>query len=195
MLSFGSATRLAARFVTLNWQEVELPRDALPQDLPKTSGLYSYQGCHDANGAFGVLYIGQAKNLAQRLRNSLVERLYWEDGTARGQYSDVWHTELRIAPLEASLMDEVEALLIAAHSPPFNNQHVRSLLKRYEKPFASLVVLNGGRKGPLLSTACGLHYLPKAWPIEATRPVAAPRERSARPSLSRPTGTPSRAGD
>lgn len=164
MLRYGAATSRRMRCVTLYWRQIPLLPSSLPEELPSTPGLYSYQGCHDAKPTFGVLYIGQAKNLARRLRHSLCERIYWEDAGKVGLYSDVWQPQLHIADLCQELLNPVEALLIAAHSPSFNNQHVRTLLKKYEAEFPDLLVINGGVKGAMLPFACGLYYLPDEWP-------------------------------
>lgn len=164
MLRFGAAESRSMRCVALEWQQIDLDADALPADLPAESGLYSYQGCCDARPGFGVLYIGKASALKTRVPRSLCERLYWEGQNHIGLYSDVWQPRLHYAKLEESLLDQVESLLIAANAPPFNNQHVRTQLPQYDEVFPDLLVLNGGRKGALLPVACGIYFLPLAWP-------------------------------
>jgi hypothetical protein len=167
MLTYGAATRRTMRCVTLEWEAVPLRPDRLPRGLPRAPGLYSFQGSHDAKPLFGVLYIGQAENLRERVRTILCERFYWQDRKEMGLYSDIWQPELRFARLARELLTEVEALLIAAHAPSFNNLHVRTTRKWYERKFPDLVVLNGGAKGALLPATCGLYYVSEQWPTPA----------------------------
>ena len=149
--------------VSLDWRHIPLKEDGLPDHLPKSSGVYALQGCHDSSSAFGVLYVGQAQVLAERVPQSLCDRLFWKQSGRVELYSDVWHASLYIAALERELLARVEAVLIASHASPFNNVGVRgtSLIAGDLK---TLLVLNGGRKGALLPAVCGGYYVDELWP-------------------------------
>ncbi len=163
MLKYGNVTSLQMDVVSLNWRHIPLKEDDLPTDLPKSSGLYALQGCHDSTPSFGVLYLGQAQFLADRVPQSLCERLFWKQKGRVELYSDVWQASLFIAALEPKLLTRVEAALIAAHAPPFNNIGVRSA-SSVADDLKTLLVLNGGRKGALLPAVYGGYYVDEMWP-------------------------------
>jgi len=122
-----NAVSLQMNVVGLEWRHIPLKEDDLPNDLPKSSGVYALQGCHDSTPSFGVLYVGQAQVFADRVPRSLCERLFWKQKGRVELYSDIWQASLFVADLKPDLLNCVEAALIAAHAPPFNNIGVRGV--------------------------------------------------------------------
>ncbi|MEQ1775816.1 MAG: hypothetical protein ABL891_18725 [Burkholderiales bacterium] len=151
--------------VSLDWRRFPIEEDGfLPKDLPKSSGVYAFQGCHDSCPSFGVLYIGRAQVLADRVRDSLCERIFWKNGARYELYSDVWHATLHYAELEFKQLKRVEDALIASHAPAFNNTGTRGAMLSNIDDLRNLLVLNCGRKGALLPTVFGGYYVDELWP-------------------------------
>src|SRR6266853_684612 len=126
MFMYGNVTRIPMDVVSLDWKHIPLKDGSLPKGLPRHSGVYAVQGWHDSCSGSSVLYVGQATSLASRLPDSLCERIFWKSKGAAYLYSDVWDVSLYIAELKLELISRVEAALIAAHAPAFNNAGVRS---------------------------------------------------------------------
>ncbi len=173
VVKFGATVPGAVRVVGLRWCAWDIPEDdranvgKLLELLPPSPGVYAITGRHDALSGKSVLYIGEAgrpskrkskqkRNLAERVLVSVEDHLR---GVAPGAdpelYSDVWDITVRWAKVRRDLVDGVEELLIMMHSPPFNSLKVRraDLNPRYR----DLVVMNAGRKGPILPIVAG-HY-------------------------------------
>jgi hypothetical protein len=159
----------SARFVALWWDARTIPdrHDVnLTNELrgiPAASGVYAICGRHDAHASPGVLYIGRAtrRPLSKRILESVEDCLSEKhDGDQRALFSDVWDLTIRWARLRYGLTASVEKLLIMSHSPPFNSQAVRRAI--VEDDEHDLVIMNAGRKGPLLSVVAGA-YQAEGW--------------------------------
>jgi hypothetical protein len=144
----GQAVPFQTRLVALWWDAHSIPeRDNVDfsselAGVPEGSGVYAVTGRHEGGSGPGVLYIGQARDLATRMPTSAYESL--SEVHANGQRllcSDVWDLTVRWARLSADLLEGVERLLIMSHSPPFNSQGVRRGEPRSEE--YDLVVMNG----------------------------------------------------
>lgn len=158
-------------------------RDAAAMRVLGLSGVYAFEGRHDSRPEGGLLYIGRVgvrrddsdadgfdsdRYLGQRIRESAA-RFAWEarrpsespnEQQRSGLYGDVWDVTVRFAAVDASLVADVEALLIKAHAPSFNAQHVRGPLK---DDVLDLVVMNGGAKGRILPIVAGAYYDRRLW--------------------------------
>lgn len=159
-VSLGDAVNYPARFVALWWDARALPErhdiDLATElrGVPKTSGVYAVTGRHDAHSGQAVLYIGRATDLSTRIVASVRDSLSEEHANdQRTLFSDVWDLTVRWAKLAPHLTDGVERLLIMSHSPPFNSQIVRRAAPTVAEH--DLVVMNAGRKGPLLPIVAG----------------------------------------
>lgn len=164
--------------VALWWQSVKINE---PADIKKaaklanaaqtgpTTGLYAFEGRRDGMAAPGILYIGQSgaddedgdpgQPLGARLTQSFAKLSY----KARGRsylFSDVWDVTVRFAHLARQHVRLIESLLVHAHAPPFNAQHVRRALN----PAQDYLVLNAGDKGGLLPMAASIYYRADCWP-------------------------------
>lgn len=166
------------RVVTLWWQEVKLtePEDigkaiALANavtDIPRT-GLYAFEGFRDGAPGREILYIGQCganggvedgtskQPLGDRLAQSFRKLSYGKGPTYF--FSDVWDITVRFAHLDPAHIRGIEAVLVHAHAPPFNAQHVRGVVLQND----NYLVLNAGRKGTLLPVAASLYYRTDCW--------------------------------
>ena len=135
---YGAARR-TARFVALWWDERSIPPGhevglrPLLKDVPSASGVYAITGRHYAHPGGGVLYVGQASRLKERVLKSAEGRLHERSGDGVVQMSaDVWDLTIRWARLSSSLVDSVERLLIMSHCRP-------STLSRYPTESEALV--------------------------------------------------------
>ena len=99
-------------------------------------------GDHPVYGDRSLLYIGKTKTLDRRLK----EQEDWVD------YE--WRVEVYLASIsESGLLDDVEKLLIYAHSPPYNSSNI------YEVPQLSspLRIWNDGRFARLYPEISSAH--------------------------------------
>lgn len=161
-VDLGQEVAFQGRLVTLWWDarairerdDVDVRSELL--GVPQEAGVYAVTGRHDAFSGHGVLYVGQAIDLATRMPASIYECL--SEVHANGQRllcSDVWDLTARWARVSPALLGGVERLLILSHSPPFNSKGVRrgsSLPEDYD-----LIVMSGGRKGPLFPIVSGAY--------------------------------------
>lgn len=167
LLAFGRGVSRTATVVALEWHRAPIDwHDAigsLLKDVPSDrSGVYAIEGCQDACSTSHILYIGAAgvgeseRSLRGRVAESL-KRFVRETRVSSEpvEWSDTWNLVLRWAPLENNLVTPVERLLIRAHMPQGNSQEIvnRSLTMDHE-----LVVLNAGRKGPLLPVVASYYF-------------------------------------
>lgn len=93
--------------------------------VPKTSGVYgvykgTYNSSNDKVSLERLLYIGQAKNMNERLENH--EKLSaWKKYLKSGEEIIFSCTEL-----ETSDLDRFEAAMIYEHKPPVNEEYVNN---------------------------------------------------------------------
>jgi hypothetical protein len=161
-VTLGDAVTQMARFVALWWDSRAIPdRDDVNlahelSDVPRSSGVYAVIGRHDAHSGQAVLYVGKGIDLQNRIVASVRESLSEEHANGqRALFSDVWDLTIRWARVAPPLLDSVERLLIMSHSPPFNSQGVRRA--EITEAENDLVVMNAGRKGPLLPIVAGAY--------------------------------------
>ena len=92
-------------------QRAQLGQELVPADLPPR-GVYSVVADHHVYGSRALLYIGRSDVLRQRVGghgNWLVKE---------------WRPEVYVAEADTDRIDDVERLLVCAHSPPYNAQGV-----------------------------------------------------------------------
>lgn len=161
----GEAVGLDARVIALWWDARRVAEwdagslNPALKDVPAASGVYAVTGHHDAHHAEGLLYFGKAKNLSERVPDSIRDCL--SEKHASGQellFSDIWDLTIRWARLEVTLLADVEELEIMSHSPLFNSQGVRR--KTAQATQLDLIIMNAGRKGPLLPILAGAYQAP-----------------------------------
>lgn len=110
--------------------------------VPKESGVYCvYRGTYNSSqktvSLTQLLYIGQAKNMNERLEKH--EKLtQWEKYLKLGEQIIFSCTEL-----ELSELDRFEAAMINAHKPPVNEEYVNNF------PYDSTSVYTSGEKALL----------------------------------------------
>jgi hypothetical protein len=166
-VSLGNVVNHSARFVALWWDARAIPEchnvnfASVLDGVPQSSGVYAISGRHDASSGQSILYIGKANDLSTRIVASVHESL--SEVHAKGQrtlFSDVWDLTVRWARASEELITAVESLLIMSHSPLFNSQGVRRTVATSAEH--DLVIMNAGRKGPLLPVVAGA-YQAEGW--------------------------------
>jgi hypothetical protein len=190
---YGSESGANCRRVALWWRSATIHDDPSGEELQRVEpgpGVYAIEGFHDGGMGPGILYIGSSgvrsanRTLLERLGESM-NRVWWKENNRYHLFSDVWNVRVRWATIKPEagedqktatdanlLIDQVEKLLIVAHAPPFNSQGVRTAT--FDE-LGSLMVLNGGQKGPLLPVIYGSYYCPDEWPASpSTRLSASP---------------------
>jgi hypothetical protein len=139
----------------------EIKLSTILQGLPPEPGLYAITGRHDVHAGGGVLYIGQAERLDQRVLASSEAHLFETHEEQVERYlrmtADVWELTVRWARLSANLLYAVERLLIsgARTKGPLEDEK-------------DLVVMSAGRKGPLLPIVAGAYQC--SWTDMKNRP-------------------------
>lgn len=110
--------------------------------IPKKSGVYCvYRGAYNSSNdkvfLNQLLYIGQAKNMNERLEKH--EKLTkWEKYLKLGEEIIFSYTELELAGL-----DRFEAAMIYEHKPPVNEEYTNNF------PYDSAMVYTSGRNALL----------------------------------------------
>ena len=117
-------------------------------------GLYQLYGPHLQYGPHVLLYIGQTVNFAKRHRSEGYNHPWYDNGSSlRFHLGRIWKSQDQETPTRDKLKRLVvvaERLLILAHSPAFNSDHVSGMGKSDWPEFESYHVLNWGQYGYLL---------------------------------------------
>ncbi len=109
--------------------------------LKGKSGLYLVIGDHPTHGARTLLYIGRTNRFQRRL------------DAEHKWIADEWRVEVYLGTLsDPSLLEDVESLLIYAHSPPYCSQYIDSCTLS-----GHLRVWNDGRFWRLLPEVSSRH--------------------------------------
>jgi hypothetical protein len=157
-----------ARVIALWWDAKRVPdrydvdlKDLLRKVVPTSAGVYAITGRHDAHSGPAVLYIGEAdqgKGLRRRIPESVSDHLSEKHPGGETLFSDVWDLTIRWARVDDDLVLTTQSLLVISHSPPFNSQSVRRRPPTADElPY---IVMNAGRKGPLLPIVAGAYQAP-----------------------------------
>ena len=111
------------------------------------SGVYQYYGDHHVYGSDVLLYIGQATNLADRIRKDRFDKLCDRN------------IKIYFGFLEQEMLDEVEKLLICASAPARNSNHViEPLDEAQDTSLLNLLILNWGNYRSLLPEISGYRF-------------------------------------
>lgn len=169
-LRLGHGVERKTTVIALDWNRAQLDRhktikdvfqeDSGPQAMP---GVYAIEGRHDASRDPHILYIGSCganehagQSLRERTRQSLEHVLRSTHFDSEpSEWSDTWDLCLRWATVEREWVESVEKLLIRAHLPQLNSRDIRD---RSLPTSHDMVVLNGGRKGPLLPVVASYYF-------------------------------------
>ena len=118
--------------------------------------LYQCYGDHHVYGSDVLLYIGQAKTLADRIRKDRFDKLCDRN------------IKIYFGPVKQSMLARVEKLLICASAPARNSHHViEPLDEAQDKSLLNLLILNWGNYRSLLPEISGYRFtnrLYKKWP-------------------------------
>ena len=119
-----------------------------PEGVKDTrSGVYQYYGDHHVYGSDVLLYIGQAKKLADRIRKDRFDKLCDRN------------IKIYFGPVKQSMLGRVEKLLICASAPARNSHHVIEPLDEVEeKSLLNLLILNWGDYRSLLPEVSGYRF-------------------------------------
>lgn len=119
-------------------------------------GVYQYYGDHHVYGSDVLLYIGQTKNLAERIRTHRFDNLCDRN------------IKIYFGPVNQGMLDRVEKLLICANAPARNGEHVKEPLDETQhKSLLNLLILNWGDYRSLLPEVSGYRFtdhLYRTWP-------------------------------
>ena len=161
--------------IHLLWKGPHVFEDVLRMDGDADFGIYQVHGPHPASGTESLLYIGQANDqtFGARFRNLdrqkwSPEYAPWENNTAllrfftgrvhpaqyeqdRGAIDDeLWETYINMA----------EKLLICAHAPNWNAQHIHGISREQTDVYDNCHILNWGTRASLLPEVSGVRH---AW--------------------------------
>jgi len=171
---WGEPTAANVTLVRLRWRSVQVTHGFDLKTLAGKllrSGVYVYEGCHDAHPARTILYIGEAGagsssgTLASRLPSSLSQLGRMGSEGAWCPWAECWDLVLRWSYVERKSVREVERLLIRAHCPVYNKQLVRGANG------GNLVVINAEDKGRLMPVVASHYFHSTGWPAQADGPV------------------------
>lgn len=129
--------------ITLDWCKEDY------KNVPDKSGLYQIYGTSPLYGLDTLLYIGQAKNLRQRIQG----HFEFKDGVIGRQPNK----SCRYAVLDESLLNIAEQILIIMHKPSFNSSSlIKVSPKVKEKGF---YIQNHGERGLLNIEVTNYYFL------------------------------------
>lgn len=166
--TWGTASMDKVRTVPLWWNAVPLAVHSngrlvqpVTRDWMEAQGcggdvVYALEALHDSQRGRSVLYIGESTRGSDRLPESLGKFI---DGHYGALFSDCTDVVVRWSSVDASVREDVEAVLIAAHAPGFNNQAVRKKWSR-----SQLTVFSAGAKGALLGVVDSRYFTESGWP-------------------------------
>ena len=167
---WGELVERPTRAVALDWHTADIEEPGLDARIKSIGkkGVYAFEGCHDAHPFGTILYVGQSGagkdlggQLSTRIPNSLGKIGRWKSGQDRRLHSDVWNVVVRWAEVkDTATITGIEAMLICAHSPPFNAQFARVQL---HQDYQHWMVMNAGRKGRLLPVIYGGYLIDNLW--------------------------------
>ena len=153
--------------INIHWRGPHSYEDVRGMDGEADRGLYQIYGTHPVYGAGTLLYIGRTWENTFRERFSDHEKLgkladlQWESNSFQWRIHTgrVHLPEADSRPGKEALSERVEMaehLLICAHWPAWNSQHLIWL--RSEPRYHGLHVLNWGQHGLLLPEVSGARF-------------------------------------
>lgn len=172
-LPWGQADSRQQKTIALAWREVRLNR---PDDMEiaaeranrgdaagHTAGLYAFEGKRCGLAEHHILYLGQGGTAGRGLGDRMWEsaQSFIELRNKPWYFYDFRDLVVRFAHMESELVDEIEALQIMAHAPPYNAQGVRGWARGSE----DYVVINAGLKGELMPVLSTLYFRDGIWNV------------------------------
>lgn len=161
--------------IHLLWRGPHTFQDVLAMDGDTDFGIYQVYGPHPASGTESLLYIGQANDQTFGARFTNLDRQEWspdnapwEDNTAllrffTGRVHPTQHEQDRGAiddEMWGRHIKMAEKLLICAHKPNWNAQHVHGIKEEQTDVYDNCHVLNWGTRASLLPEVSGVRH---AW--------------------------------
>ena len=161
--------------IHLLWKGPHTYQDVLAMNGDADFGIYQVCGPHPAGGTESLLYIGKANDqtFASRFRN--LDRQEWNPDNAP------WEDNIpllrfftgRVHPTQyeqdrggiddelwGAYIDMAEKLLICAHAPNWNSQHIGGISYGHTDVYDDCHVLNWGTRASLLPEVSGVRH---AW--------------------------------
>ena len=161
--------------IHLLWKGPHTFEDVLSMQGRTDFGIYQVHGPHPVSGTDSLLYIGQANDQTFGARFTNPDRqpwgpddAPWGDNTALlrffvGRVHPTRYQRDRGAiddELWGTYIDTAEKLLISAHAPHWNAQHVSGIKPEHTDDYDNCHVLNWGTRASLLPEVSGIRH---AW--------------------------------
>ena len=161
--------------IHLLWKGPHAFHEVLQMDGDADFGIYQVYGPHPASGTECLLYIGQASDQTFATRFTNLDRQEWNpdnapwgDNTAllrfyTGRVHPTQHEQDRGAvddELWGTYINMAEKLLICAHAPNWNAQHIGGIKEEQTDAYDNCHVLNWGARSSLLPEVSGVRH---AW--------------------------------
>lgn len=137
--------KLDFNIITLNWIKADF------KEFPDESGVYQIYGTSPLYGMDTLLYIGQAKNL----RNRVKDHFDVTDSTIGRQPNK----SCRYATLPSDLLNIVEQTLIVMYKPSFNSARIIQVSP--EVKARAFYIQNHGERGMLNIENTNFYFLNK----------------------------------
>lgn len=134
------------KIITLDWIKVDYEK------IPEKPGIYQINGTSPLYGIDTLLYIGQAKNLRQRIKG----HFEFKEGVIGRQPNK----SCRYAILDESLLDIVEQTLIIMHKPSFNSSSLIRVSPNVK--VNAYYIQNHGERGMLNIETTNYYFLSHA---------------------------------
>ena len=133
--------------INIMWEGPLSPDEVEKHPRSGGSGVYQYYGDHHVYGSDVLLYIGQAKKLADRIRKDRFDKLCDRN------------IKIYLGPVKQEMLDGVEKLLICASAPARNSYHVIEPLDAADdKSLLNLLILNWWNYRSLLPEISGYRF-------------------------------------
>ena len=129
--------------ITLDWKKANY------LDFPDSSGVYQIYGSSPLYGIDTLLYIGQAKNLKNRIRFHLGDK-----ENVIGRQANL---SCRYACVSEQLLDVVEQTLIVMYKPSFNSIGLKNVKPSVKEK--GYYIQNHGERGMLNFETTNYYFL------------------------------------
>lgn len=135
--------KIEFEIITLDWEKKDY------KEFPNEAGVYQIYGTSPLYGMDTLLYIGQANNLKQRIR----DHFDYKDGVIGRQPNK----SCRYAKVPKELLNIVEQTLIIMHKPSFNS--ARLIKVSTEVKLRNVYIQNHGDRGMLNIENTNFYFL------------------------------------
>lgn len=138
--------KIEFEIITLDWVKIET--DKL-YTLTGISGIYQIYGTSPLYGVDTLLYIGQAKDLSQRLSTHI--------GGIELSIGRQPNKSIKYAKLKSELLTIVEETLIVMYKPSFNSNRLNNIC--HEATIRPIYIQNHGERGMLNYENTNFYFL------------------------------------